>query len=55
VEQFRQKAAHCDHMASQAKDLDAKSYFAEAAEQWRELARGLKRWIEIGTARPQSN
>jgi hypothetical protein len=51
VEQFRQRAAHCDHMASQAKDLDAKSYFAEAAEQWRELARGLKRWIEIGTAR----
>jgi len=39
AEQFRQRAALCERMPSQAKDFDAKICFAEAAAEWRELAR----------------
>jgi hypothetical protein len=39
AEQFRQRAAHCDQLASPAENFDAKQSFVEAAAQWRELAR----------------
>jgi hypothetical protein len=53
ADEFRQRAAHCDHMASQAKDLDAKCSFAEASEQWRELARVIEKLERMEP--PQSN
>ena len=55
VEQFRQRAAHCDHMASQVKDLDAKRSFAEAAVQRRELARVTEALDRERGGPPQSN
>jgi hypothetical protein len=55
AEQFRQRAAHCDHMASQVKDLDAKRSLAEAAVQWRELARVTEALDRERGGSPQSN
>jgi hypothetical protein len=42
VEEFRRRAAHCDQAAAQAEDIDAKLFFAAAAEQWRKLADRIK-------------
>ena len=55
AEQFRQRAAHCDHMASQVKDLDAKRSFVEVAAQWRELARVTEALVREQNEPPQPN
>jgi hypothetical protein len=39
AKQCLERAEECDRMASEAKDRDAKTMFAECAGQWRELAR----------------
>jgi hypothetical protein len=39
AKQCLERAEHCERMASQAKDRDAKMAFGECAKQWRELAR----------------
>jgi hypothetical protein len=55
AEQFRQRAAHRDHMASQVKDLDAKRSFVEVAAQWRELARVTEALDREQNEPPQPN
>jgi hypothetical protein len=43
VRHCRERAAHCERMASQAHDPAVGLTFADAAEQWRHLARQIER------------
>ena len=38
VEHLRREAAECERKAEQARDVEAKRLFQEAAKHWRELA-----------------
>jgi len=38
AEEFRDKAAECDKKAEQARDVEAKRLFRQAADDWRTLA-----------------
>jgi hypothetical protein len=43
AEAFRAKAAECDKLADQAKDVEAKRMFGEAANHWRTMAEQAQR------------
>jgi chromosome segregation ATPase len=43
VQHCRERAAHCERMASRAHDPEVGLTFADAAEQWRHLARQIER------------
>jgi hypothetical protein len=38
ADEFRARAVECDEKADQAKDVEAKRMFHEAAENWRSMA-----------------
>ena len=39
IQEYLEKAAHCDRMAADAKHLDVKLTYADLARQWRDIAR----------------
>jgi hypothetical protein len=41
ADQYRERAGECEAKAAQARDLQAKQIFTEAANEWRELARQM--------------
>jgi uncharacterized protein YbjQ (UPF0145 family) len=53
VQDYLERAEHCERMASAAKDSGAKAAFVEVAQQWRDLARQQER-LEKQFTRPQS-
>ena len=43
ADELRAKATYCDKLAEAAKDIEAKLFFREAANEWRQLATHTER------------
>jgi hypothetical protein len=54
-ENYLEKAAYCDRMASRATDTDAKARFTDAAKRWRDAARRIQRLEDELAKLPKSD
>jgi hypothetical protein len=54
-ENYLEKAAYCDRMASIATDTDAKGRFTDAAKRWRDAARRIQRLEDELAKLPKSD
>jgi hypothetical protein len=43
ADEYRAKAAECDHRAAATSDIDIKEQFEDLARQWREMAKQAER------------
>ena len=53
ADQYRERAEECEAKAALAQDPQAKQIFTEAANDWRELARQMDRFVSWRSGPPQ--